>query len=53
MTLDDLKLILANRLSTLGQQRSHAVIIGDLGRVNELDAEITDTELTVAQLDTL
>jgi hypothetical protein len=53
MTLDDLKLILANRISTLGQQRSHAVTIGDLARVNELDAEITDTEVTVAQLDTL
>jgi hypothetical protein len=53
MTLDDLKLILANRVSTLGQQRSHAVTIGDLARVNELDAEIVDTELTLAQLDTL
>jgi hypothetical protein len=53
MTLDDLKLILANRLSTLGQQRGHAVTIGNLERVNELDAEITDTEITLAQLDSL
>jgi hypothetical protein len=53
MTLDNLKLILVNRINTLDQQRAHAVTIGDLGRVNELDAEITDTELTLGQLNTL
>lgn len=53
MTLDDLKTIIGNRLATLAQQRAHAATIGDLERVNDLDAEITDTELTIAQLDTL
>ena len=53
MTLSDLKLLLANRLGTLGQQRAHAFTVGDLQRVNELDAEIAETQLTVDQLDTL
>jgi hypothetical protein len=53
MTLDNLKLILVNRINTLNQQKAHAFIIGDLERVNELDAEIIDTELTLGQLNTL
>ena len=53
MTLDDLKQLLSNRLATLAQQRGYASTIGDLERIAALDAEITDTELTAAQLDTL
>lgn len=53
MTLTELKTILSNRLSTLASQRNHAVSVGDLARVSNLDAEIEETELTLAQLNTL
>ena len=53
MTLDDLKQLLANRLVFLDQQRVLAVDIGDVARVDALDAEKTETEFTVSQLDTL
>jgi hypothetical protein len=53
MTISELKTIVANRLSTLGQQRGHAAAVGDVARVAALDAEITETELTLAQLGTL
>jgi hypothetical protein len=50
MTISELKTIVANRLATLGQQRGHATAVGDVQRVAALDAEITETELTLAQL---
>lgn len=53
MTIAELKAILANRLAVLSSQRGHAVTVGDLQRVNELDAEIAETETTLAQLNTL
>lgn len=55
MTISELKTIVANRLSTLSQQRGHAAAaaVGDVARVAALDAEITETELTLAQLGTL
>ena len=53
MTLEMIKLILANRLSALSSQRGHAVAVGDLTRVAELDAEIQETELTLTQVSSL
>lgn len=53
MTVADLITILRNRLSTLGQQRGHAVAIGDVERVAALDADIAETTTTLAQLESL
>lgn len=53
MTIAELKTILSNRLAVLSSQRGHAVAIGDLVRVADLDAEIEETEMTLAQLNTL
>lgn len=53
MTIAELITIVRNRLSTLGQQRGHAVAIGDVERVAALDAEIAATTTTLAQLESL
>lgn len=53
MTVAELILIVRNRLSTLGQQRGHAVSIGDVARVAALDADIDETTTTLAQLESL
>lgn len=53
MTIVELIIIVRNRLSTLGQQRGHAVAIGDVARVAALDTEIAETETTLSQLETL
>jgi hypothetical protein len=50
MTIEQLTIILANRLSTLSAQRSHAVTVGDLAQVAILDADIAETEITLSQL---
>ncbi len=53
MTISELIIIVRNRLSTLGQQRGHAVAIGDVERVAALDADIAETTTTLAQLESL
>jgi hypothetical protein len=53
MTVAEIILIVRNRLSTLGQQRSHAVAIGDVERVTAIDADIAETTTTLAQLESL
>jgi hypothetical protein len=53
MTIAELKTILANRIAVLSSQRGHAVTVGDLLRVAQIDAEVAETETTLAALDTL
>jgi hypothetical protein len=53
MTIQEIKTILANRLAVLSAQRGHAVAVGDLARVSQLDAEINETQSTLSQLHSL
>lgn len=53
MTISDLKQLAVNRLNYLSSQRGFAQHIGDAQRVASLDAEITQTEQTIAALDSL
>lgn len=53
MTLTEIKLLLQNRLVTLSQARAYAVAVGDLMRVSEIDLEISETESTLGQINTL
>jgi len=53
MTIEEIKTILANRLAVLASQRGHAVAVGDLARVTDLDAEINETQSTLSQLNSL
>jgi hypothetical protein len=50
MTIDQLTIILTNRISSLSAQRSYAVAIGNLEQIAILDADIAETEITLAQL---
>lgn len=50
MTLQEVKLILRNRLETLTAARSYAVQIGDMLRVTELDGEIEETQTTLSHI---
>ena len=53
MAIQELVTIVANRLATLHQARAYAVAIGDVPRVSAIDADMTETELTLAQLQSL
>lgn len=53
MTLDEIVNILVNRLTFLQSQRTIAVAIGDLSRVDSLDQEITETSSTLTALRSL
>jgi hypothetical protein len=53
MSLDEIVLVVGNRIETLRSQRVLAVAHGDLARVSELDADILETESTLSQLLTL
>jgi hypothetical protein len=50
MTIQDLIRLLANRLSTLNVDKATADARGDLERSATLDAEIAETESTLATL---
>jgi len=50
MTLQEIIDVVANRLTTLRNQRALAASAGDLERLVELDAEIDSTETTLASL---
>ena len=50
MTIQDLVLIVGNRLTFLKNQRAQAVLAGELQRVVDLDAEIGATEQTLSAL---
>ena len=53
MTITELVTIVTNRLASLHQARSHAVAVGDVSRVSAVDAEVVETETTLAQLQSL
>lgn len=53
MTLQEVKLILRNRLETLTAARAYAVQIGDILRVTELDGEIEETQTTLGHINTI
>lgn len=50
MTISEIITIVTNRLNTLNQARTHAVSVGDLHRVSAIDADIAETETSLAQL---
>jgi hypothetical protein len=53
MALDEVILIVGNRLQALQAQRTLAVAAGELARVAALDADIAETTTTLNQLRTL
>lgn len=50
MTLEEIIRIVRNRLAFLQAQRTGAVATGDLDRVASLDADIYETQATLARL---
>lgn len=50
MTIPELITIVRNRIASLHQARSHAVAVGDVQRVSAIDADVAETETTLAQL---
>ena len=50
MTVSDLIRLAQNRLSALNGARATAVALGQDDRISALDAEIAETEATLAQL---
>lgn len=50
MTISDLITLAQNRLATLNGARASAVATGQDERIASLDAEIAETEATLAQL---
>jgi hypothetical protein len=53
MTIADLLRLAQNRLAALNNQRSTAEALGYAGDVARLEAEITETENTIAALNSL
>jgi hypothetical protein len=53
MTLEQLITMLKSRIEFLGRLRETAAQQGDVTRVNELDAEKSETENTLTKLQTL
>jgi hypothetical protein len=53
MTLAELIQLVSYKLSALNSARASAVSIGDLSQVVALDAQISQTQLTLDQLKTL
>lgn len=50
MTIADLMRLAQVRLTHLSQRRSAAEQVGDVGAVESIDAEIAETEATLAKL---
>lgn len=53
MKMQDIITLLASRLSRLNSQHADAMRAGDIERITTLDAQITETEDTLAKLRTL
>jgi hypothetical protein len=53
MTIPDLIAMLRRRLAYLGQLRTSAEAIGDVGQVDRIDAELAETQATLNQLGSL
>ena len=52
MKLDEIILITNNKVARLKEQRQQAVSAGDLVTVDSIDLQITETEITLNQLQT-
>jgi hypothetical protein len=50
MKLDNLLLIMQNRVLSLTEARKTAVIAGDIERIEQIDGDLLTTENTVEQL---
>jgi hypothetical protein len=50
MQIEKIISILTNRLATLAAAKTHAEVVGDLDRVVAIDAEIEETQATLAKL---
>jgi hypothetical protein len=53
MNIPELKSILQRRIVYLGQLRNSAVMIGDIVQIDRIDAELTETQATLNQLESL
>lgn len=53
MKVEAVRVILSNKLETLAQSRQSAVRVGDLALVVKIDADVMDTQKTIAGLDLL
>lgn len=53
MTIEFLIKVLTNRLTRMRDAKIHAEAQGEIERLVELEAEILETETTLAQLNTL
>jgi len=50
MTIEEIRTLISNRIATLRGLRRRAEEIGDIAQVLSLDAEIAETEATLAKL---
>jgi|LakMenEpi03Aug12_release.lakeMendotaPanAssembly.Ray.scaffolds.fasta_scaffold3590153_1 hypothetical protein len=53
MTIQQLITLASNRLAALNTSRANAVALGDVERIDALDAEIAETQNTLDALNTL
>ena len=53
MTIPQLITLASNRLAALNTSRANAVALGDIERIDALDAEIAETQNTLDALHTL
>lgn len=53
MTLPELKEMLARRIAQFSALKTSAELLGDVSRVNAIEAEISETQNTLDQLNTL
>jgi hypothetical protein len=53
MTIPQLITLASNRLAALNTSRANAVALGEVERIDALDAEIAETQNTLAALNTL
>jgi hypothetical protein len=53
MTIPQLIALAANRLAALNSARATAVTLGDIARLDALDAGIAETQATIDKLNTL
>lgn len=50
MNIDELIIILSNKLAALNAQKTHYMQVGELEQAMELDKQIVETELTLKKL---
>ena len=53
MTIHELISLAASRLATLNGARATAMTLGDISRLDALDADIAETQATIDKLNTL